>query len=35
MADETQRRFSVMGTNTFRIANKIMSNQKICRLLKY
>jgi len=31
----TQRRFSVMGENTFRIANKIMSNQKICRLLKY
>lgn len=31
----TQRRFSVMGQNTFRIANKIMNNQTICRLLKY
>ena len=31
----TQRRFAVMGMNTFKIANKIMSNQKICRLLKY
>lgn len=31
----TQRRFSVMGMNTFKIANKIMQNQKICRLLKY
>ena len=24
-----------MGTNTFNIANKIMQNQKVCRLLKY
>ena len=31
----TQRRFAVMGENTFRIANKIMSNKHICRLLKY
>ena len=31
----TQRRFAVMGENTFNIANKIMSNQTICRLLKY
>lgn len=31
----TQRRFEVMGTNTFRIANKLLSNQRICRLLKY
>lgn len=31
----TQRRFAVMGTNTFTIANKIMKNQRICRLLKY
>lgn len=31
----TQRRFSVMGTNTFRIANKLMNNQRLCRLLKY
>ena len=36
MAQEnTQRRFSVMGLNTFKIANKIMSNQRVCRLLKY
>ena len=32
---ETQRRFSVMGENTFRIANKLISNKTICRLLKY
>lgn len=31
----TQRRFSIMGTNTFKIANKIMQNQRVCRLLKY
>lgn len=31
----TQRRFSVMGENAFIIANRIMSNQRICRLLKY
>ena len=31
----TQRRFSVMGMNAFKIANKIMQNQNICRLLKY
>ena len=31
----TQRRFAVMGSNTFTIANKIMLNQRICRLLKY
>lgn len=31
----TQRRFSVMGTNTFNIANKLMQNQRLCRLLKY
>ena len=31
----TQRRFAVMGENTFSIANKIMKNQNICRLLKY
>ena len=30
-----QRRFAVMGTNTFNIANKLMSNQNLCRLLKY
>ena len=31
----TQRRFAVMGTNAFHIANKLMSNQRLCRLLKY
>jgi len=37
MATETpsQRRFAVMGDNTFKIANKLMSNQDLCRLLKY
>ena len=30
-----QRRFAVMGLNTFKIANKLMTNQRICRLLKY
>ena len=33
--DAEQRRFAVMGDNTFKIANKLMSNQKLCRLLKY
>ena len=31
----TQRRFNVMGNNAFNMANKLMSNQKLCRLLKY
>ena len=31
----SQRRFAVMGTNAFNIANKLMSNQNLCRLLKY
>ena len=31
----TQRHFAVMGDNTFKIANVLMSNQTICRLLKY
>ena len=31
----TQRRFSVMGTNAFNMANKLMQNQNLCRLLKY
>lgn len=31
----TQRRFSVMGTNAFNMANKLMQNQRLCRLLKY
>lgn len=30
-----QRRFAVMGKNAFNIANKLMQNQKLCRLLKY
>ena len=30
-----QRRFAVMGTNAFKIANKLMLNQRLCRLLKY
>ena len=33
--ENTQRRFSIMGENTFIIANKLMKNQRICRLLKY
>ena len=35
MATKSQRRFAVMGTNTFNIANKLMQNQRLCRLLKY
>ena len=31
----SQRRFAVMGTNAFNIANKLMQNQNLCRLLKY
>ena len=31
----SQRRFAVLGTNTFNIANKLMTNQRLCRLLKY
>lgn len=30
-----QRRFAVMGMNAFKIANKLMQNQRLCRLLKY
>lgn len=30
-----QRRFAVMGDNAFQIANKLVNNQSICRLLKY
>lgn len=33
--ENTQRRFSVMGDNTFKIANKMMLDQRLCRLLKY
>lgn len=32
---QTQRHFAVLGENTFTIANKLMQNQRICRLLKY
>lgn len=37
MANEptTQRRFAVMGENAFNMANKIMKDQQLCRLLKY
>lgn len=31
----TQRRFAVMGDNLFKILNKLVSNQNLCRLLKY
>ena len=31
----TQRQFAVLGDNTFTIANKLMTNQRLCRLLKY
>ena len=31
----TQRRFAVMGDNAFKIANTLMQNQRLCRLLKY
>ena len=31
----SQRRFAVMGENAFNIANKLMQNQRLCRLLKY
>ena len=33
--DPTQRRFAVMGNNAFNMANKLMQNQNVCRLLKY
>lgn len=36
MAEEnTQRRFAVMGTNIYKVLNKLVSNQRLCRLLKY
>lgn len=31
----SQRNFEVMGENAFNIANKLMQNQRLCRLLKY
>lgn len=33
--EPTQRRFAVMGTNVFRVADKLMTNKTLCRLLKY
>ena len=33
--NNTQRHFAVMGDNTYKVANKLMLNQNICRLLKY
>ena len=33
--EDTQRRFAVMGENAFKLANAVMTNQTICRLLKY
>ena len=36
MANEpTQRRFAVMGENSFKLANKLVNNEKLCRSLKY
>lgn len=32
---QSQRRFAVMGANLLKILNKIIHNQKVCRLLKY
>ena len=32
---KSQCRFEVMGENAFNIANKLMKNQRLCRLLKY
>ena len=33
--NNTQRRFSVMGENTFLITKELSKNQRLCRLLKY
>ena len=35
ISQPTQRRFAVMGENTFNIAEKLTQNQRLCRLLKY
>lgn len=32
---ETQRRFEVMGEDIFKIVNKLLTNQKLLKLLKY
>lgn len=31
----TQRNFAVLGENLFRIVNKLIDNNRVCRLLKY
>lgn len=31
----SQRRFAVMGDNMFKVANRLVNNQRLCRLLKY
>lgn len=31
----SQRRFAVMGMNAYKILDKLTSNQRLCRLLKY
>lgn len=33
--EPTQRRFSVMGNNAFNMANRLLQDQRLCRLLKY
>ena len=35
ITEPSQRRFAVMGTNVFNVANKLMKNERLCRLLKY
>lgn len=35
ISQPTQRRFAVLGENVFNVANKLMQNQRLCRLLKY
>jgi hypothetical protein len=32
---DSQRRFAVMGTNLFKILNRLSHSQELCRLLKY
>ena len=32
---ETQRRFATMGTSVFKVVDKLINNQRLCRLLKY
>ena len=33
--EPTQRHFAVLGNNVFNVANKLMNNPRLCRLLKY